>query len=605
MTARPHQVRLDDFAALAQGLDASSDVIRASQLSKRLLVVARVLVAEAHTRRLDLATAVGLGRSADVIVAARRADHGTVDAIVGQPQIGRWAMTCLRRIRDGGLPDADVVDDLAYYGSLAAVVAAEVGVPAELIVRVRADGGLVLPTWGQLRLTPGARWATLRTGPRPRDLTLVDAEDAQPVPPADAGEGGWWPIRRLSSRQNGKGIEVLLDDVDPYRGPPELTAADRLNDPAVLAWQRHLDEAWELLTAHHPEQAEAVARGVSALTPLRGDGVNDELSASTSDGFGGVAMTTPRGARGMATALIHEFQHSKLSGLLDLVPLFESAPHLLFYAPWRTDPRPMRGLIQGAYAHLGLLGFWDRERRRKPETPHSTAISHYEFALWRGGVLIAIEQMLASAQLNTAGLRFVAGMRRRVDELMELDVPLEPASLAVDTAADLRIGWRLRNITPEQQTLDEWAVAWHDGASKPPTPLVETAPSAGRRGVAANGRAALAKLRLAHPERFAMLADDHVVLAAAASATNADAALLCGEIQVAAQRYRERIRSAAQDLDAWAGLALAHRHSDESWAPTLQRHPEVVAGLYARLGAGLPRPPDPDDVATWVAHANG
>jgi HEXXH motif-containing protein len=605
VSARPHRVSIADFEALARGLDASSEIIRASQLSKRLLVVARVIVAEATARRPDLATLVGLERSVDAIVAARRADRSAVDRILRQPQVGRWAMSCLRQIRNGAIPDANVVDDLAYYGSLAAVVAAEVGVVAELTVRVRVDGGLILPTRGLLRLAPGARWATIRTGPSSRDLLLVDCGHPQRIP-ATAGDttAGWQPVRRLISRVDGRQIDVLLDDVDPYRCPTELAAADRLDDRAVADWRTCLDEAWGMLATHHPDQARAVARGVTVLTPLRATGAGDELSATTSDGFGGVVLTAPRDGPGLALALIHEFQHSKLSALLDLVPFFESPPHMLFYAPWRTDPRPLRGLIQGAYAYLGLLGFWDRERQRQLVAPGPAAVAHYEFALWRDGVRIAIEQLQASNQLNAAGLRFVAGMGRRVDELAALDVPPEPRALAAGTAADYRIGWRLRNLAPEPQMLDRWADAWRGGASRPPTPLVETAPTEGRCGVTLTGRAALAKLRLARPERFAALADDHAALAGAASpASAADAALVCGDDRTAARLYRDAIRRSARDLDAWTGLALVRHRTPDAATPALVHHPEVVAGLLVQVVARSTRPPDPDEVAAWVSRA--
>ncbi len=294
MSTGPHRVPAADFEALARGQDASSEILRAGQLSKRLLVVARVMVAEAVERRPGLVTLVGLERSVQTAIAARRVDPEAVDRILLQPQVGRWAMWCLRQIRNGEKPDADVVDDMAYYGSLAAVVAAEVGVVSELTVRVRADGGLILPTRGLLRLAPGARWATIRTGPARHNLVLVDGGRPQRIP-ATAGDSttGWQPVRRLASRAGGRRIDVLLDDVDPYRGPAELTAAERLNDRAVVAWQRCLDDAWDLLATHHPEHAAALARGVTVLTPLLAAGVGEGLSATTSDGFGGVALTAP------------------------------------------------------------------------------------------------------------------------------------------------------------------------------------------------------------------------------------------------------------------------------------------------------------------------
>ena len=51
--------------------------------------------------------------------------------------------------------------------------------------------------------------------------------------------------------------------------------------------------------------------------------------------------------------LVHEFQHSKLSAMLDLVPLTDPDDHGRYFAPWRVDPRPLAGLLQGVYAFVG------------------------------------------------------------------------------------------------------------------------------------------------------------------------------------------------------------------------------------------------------------
>jgi hypothetical protein len=44
------------------------------------------------------------------------------------------------------------------------------------------------------------------------------------------------------------------------------------------------------------------------------------------------------------------------------------------YAPWRSGPRPLNGLLQGAYAFLGVSGFW-RQQRRSPGRPTDTPCS--------------------------------------------------------------------------------------------------------------------------------------------------------------------------------------------------------------------------------------
>jgi HEXXH motif-containing protein len=52
--------------------------------------------------------------------------------------------------------------------------------------------------------------------------------------------------------------------------------------------------------------------------------------------------------------LVHEFQHSELSVVPDLTRLYDAGPDEFYYAPWRNDPRPFGGLLQGVYAFIGV-----------------------------------------------------------------------------------------------------------------------------------------------------------------------------------------------------------------------------------------------------------
>ena len=67
----------------------------------------------------------------------------------------------------------------------------------------------------------------------------------------------------------------------------------------------------------------------------------------------------------MAETLVHEFQHVKLGGLMDMVRLVEVGRGAGLCA-WRQDPRPAGGLLQGAYAHLGIVRFWRAQQHAEP-----------------------------------------------------------------------------------------------------------------------------------------------------------------------------------------------------------------------------------------------
>jgi HEXXH motif-containing protein len=603
VTGEPFRLTVADFEALAAGRDANSDVLLASQLSKRLLLLFGVLNVEAAATRPQPANDSALAQNVVILLAAREANRDVVDRLLLQPQVGRWAMHSLRQVRDATVSDSEVGAGLSYYGSLASVAAAAAHLAMEITVRIAPDGTLPLPTRGLVRLSAGERWATLRTKTTGPDLTLVDGRHEIQIGAGDAEGASWWPVHRLHSAAAGQRIDLYLDDVDPYRSPPNLQATDRLDATALAAWRDRLDAGWSLLATHHPEQARAVGRGVTALTPLRATEGEDHLSATTADAFGGVSMTAPDNGTSVALALVHEYQHSKLSALLDLIPLFEPRPDRLFYAPWRPDPRPMRGLIQGSYAYLGLLLFWEAESRRLPDSPAATAM-RYEFALWRQGVSLALDQLWDSGQLNQAGHRFVAGMRRRTGELLALALPAETVTSADQTAADFRISWRLRNLVPDPESIEAFFRAWNDGGACPPAASVPVRTLPGRRGSVWTGRASLTRQRLAEPESHTALEGDPPTLArTVAGATAADAALVSGEYGLAVRLYRDSILRSPADLSALAGLALVRRRALRPGSQALDQRPELVASLLRRL-AQTGRHADPDDVAAWISESN-
>ena len=102
-------------------------------------------------------------------------------------------------------------------------------------------------------------------------------------------------------------------------------------------------------------------------------------------------------------------QHLKLCAVLDIVRLTQPDDGRRYYAPWRGDPRPAAGLLQGAYAYLGVTEFWRRQRALSTGTAQLKADS--EFARWRAGTSAPHRYpMLSSGRLRPIGLEFVQRM---------------------------------------------------------------------------------------------------------------------------------------------------------------------------------------------------
>jgi uncharacterized protein len=182
-------------------------------------------------------------------------------------------------------------------------------------------------------------------------------------------------------------------------------------------------EAWRLMVRYLPARAAEVAIGLRAVVPLVDLGDGAGRSGTARDSVGALGMTAPRSAEEFVVTLVHEFQHSKLSAVLDLIPLYRPDGTERHHAPWRTDPRPTSGLIQGVYAFLGVADAW-RELRADPRLAPAAA---RELATVRDQVAEGLTALAASRELTEAGSRFAEAMFPVLESLLAEPLPAEPA----------------------------------------------------------------------------------------------------------------------------------------------------------------------------------
>jgi len=155
-------------------------------------------------------------------------------------------------------------------------------------------------------------------------------------------------------------------------------------------------------------------------------------------------MSPPPDRYTCAETLVHETQHLKLCGLLDLVTLTRPDDGQRYYAPWRPDPRPASGLLQGAYAFLGVSGFWREQRQAAPE-PEVRQRAEAEFARWRDGVAAVAATLLRSGQLTSSGETFVETLAGVLDEWLREPVPADALAVARRKSERHLAQWQANN----------------------------------------------------------------------------------------------------------------------------------------------------------------
>jgi HEXXH motif-containing protein len=265
----------------------------------------------------------------------------------------------------------------------------------------------------------------------------VVAADVRVVIPANYHDHapGWRPLSPVLTDP----FELVVDDVDPFRMPsaPRLAAA-----PDLGSWRSAFREAWALLDRCHPVVAADVAAVIKVAVPLATP-PHGQVSSSSPETFGAIALSQPLDPCDLAVTLTHEVQHMKLSALLDLVPLTRPDNGSVFYAPWRDDPRPASGLLQGAYAYLGVTGFWRRQREVTRGADTATRLlADSEFARWREGAALASRVLLSSGRLTEDGAKFVRGMAATLRAWQHEPVPELARRLAAEKSERHMSRWR-------------------------------------------------------------------------------------------------------------------------------------------------------------------
>jgi HEXXH motif-containing protein len=446
-----HDVPAARFAALASGLGGAAAVaeLAAAQNSKRRLLLRHLL----HARPGGDA-----GPVADVLIRADRRDRRAVDDLLSAPLVGAWAIATVRRLVHRADAGRALQPDLAQLGSLAAAAALRTGQDADLGTWA-LEGRVTLPTLGTALLGsdgPAVVAVSGGTGAifNSRDRVRVADDDPR-----------WLPLRRLTAQDNGLAGTAAIEDCNPYRDGYHAPPAQRLNRDEVGRWQELFRQAWSLLARHLPMRAVELSAGLRSLIPLASDDSDLARSGTARDSFGAMGLTRPRSASDFAITLVHEFQHSKLSGLLDLIPLTAPGGQERHFAPWRADPRPTAGLLQGVYAFTGIADSW-RGLRAAPGLEDEAV---REFAAVRRLVDVGLAALEGSTELTAMGHEFVAHLRVTVDRLLAEPVPAAAEAAARAALAECQRGWEERNRVSgppvDPRTIASAATAGRDTAA--------------------------------------------------------------------------------------------------------------------------------------------
>ena len=322
-----------------------------------------------------------------------------------------WALRCLDRAGTAGSAD------FGHLGAIAAAAAIRAGVDAEVEVPI-LNGAVHLPTLGRLIVHPASgQSGNLGAGPEPSTVTVRVTGGVCSIMSGPQ----WQAVRSVPMPDFATG-RMVLEDTDPYRDTHQWAVTSRLADSEAAMWLRAIPAAWAILLRDHADYAPAIAAGLSTIVPMAPSASRNDVSSTARHAYGsiGACLPVPRFGRTepdaatLALLCIHEFQHGKLGAVMDMADLHDPADKRLFEAPWRPDPRPLEGLLQGTYAHVGVTDYW-RVRRLTAPIEEERAHANSEFRRWLGHTVRSVEVLAGSGSLTAIGVRFADAMRETLE----------------------------------------------------------------------------------------------------------------------------------------------------------------------------------------------
>ncbi|MFE0132857.1 HEXXH motif-containing putative peptide modification protein [Streptomyces sp. NPDC059037] len=615
-----HRVSRESLRAIAAGRADEADLmmLRSGQRSQLLLVLRALLDhVDDAARGVWRPGGVPSGQEAwHLLCAAQRQSPEAVETVLTDPAVMAWALRLLRRL-GGSAATADssapLWADLGQFQAVAAAAALRAGVRA--VLRVPAHRGMVwVPGAGVAGPVARRRWSAAEVRVE-RDGAIVLGELARvrlPRPPPAAAPG-WRPLRTLSGcapRAHGA-AGPWLDTVTPYRDFTRYPKSPgRSGERRLRLWEDRLAGAYALLDRESPADAAALRGLVRVLVPrpfrtARGGLV---ASASSVDAFGSITLSLPYDVTQTAAVLVHETRHQQLNALLGLVPLVQADEdrrggpegwRRLYYAPWRSDPRPALGLLHGVFAFAGVARFWRRHRAQVTGVEAQRA--DFEFAVLREQVREAVAALAADGDLTEAGRLFIDEIAAAVREWQEDDVLAVPGQLARDYCALRRAVWRARHLEVARSAAERCAAAWSAGRQAPALPSATLRPRPDLIRLDTFGP--LARYRLSAPDLFAR--GRRQAEASGDPARLAEYAAIARDAEQAALGYAEWTTRDPQDAEAWIGAALAlPREARGAGFAVLLNRPEAVAGVRRAVAAARGGFPDPMRLAAWLADAD-
>jgi HEXXH motif-containing protein len=323
--------------------------------------------------------------------------------IVSHPGVGAWitvARDLLRRSAHIRLPDFHVrthLEDFARFSAAAACL--DVRLAFDGALRTTEDGRIVLSGAG-IYLEGSPRIAHRPIAVRVEHGTVTAVA-----------------MRVKGMTVTSDGLEVDAVDTGLHRVGGESFAYADWTAGADRKWLAVLDEAILLAGRAVPAFGREYRLGMHVVLPVMTARPDTHASATFREAPGLTALSWTSDVGVLAEALVHEYHHQKLNALLTLDPLIAGPTReARFLSPWRQDPRPLLGLLHGAFSFHAVALFWTGVLRAGVPLLHLRRAEQRLHLVWMQ-TRDALDTLFRHAQWTGIGRGLVAALHDSVAAL--------------------------------------------------------------------------------------------------------------------------------------------------------------------------------------------
>lgn len=210
------------------------------------------------------------------------------------------------------------------------------------------------------------------------------------------------------------GIELNAFDSDLRLGGRYDLNFEELTPTSTIKWLSSLEEAWFWIDSCSSLLASEIVMGVQSLVPVHSHAIDVHRSQTFREIPGLLVLSWMSDTSVIVEALVHEYHHHKLNALLNLDPIIvKGSPEAIYYSPWRDDPRPLSGILQGIYVFQAVLEFGHKMLKTDIPVLQEKRLQQRVYTA-KKQLLTALKVLKTNAEFSLIGQALIEGIEKNI-----------------------------------------------------------------------------------------------------------------------------------------------------------------------------------------------